>query len=92
MPLAFVEVRVVGGVSNGGDGHVGTGFGRPPRCARTTRPEPHPPPLAYPMDFIGNCEGRWQRNEVSKSNKGGTVFNGQQDSPPTGPIGEEHGE
>ena len=25
------------------------------------------------MDFIGSCEGRWQRKEVSKSNKGGAV-------------------
>ena len=42
-------------------------------------PYPYPPPLADPMDFIGSCEGRWQRKEVSKSNKGGAVFDGNQD-------------
>jgi hypothetical protein len=40
-------------------------------CAKTTRPELHPPPLASLMDFIGSCEGRWQRNEVALSKDGG---------------------
>jgi len=51
-----------------------------------------PPPSADPMDSIGSCERRWQRHEVSKSNKGRAVFDGHHDSQSTRPIGEEHGQ
>jgi len=71
-------------------GRGGDEFGWPLECGRRTKPEPDPPPIADPMDFIGSCEGRWQRNEVSKSNKGRAGFDGHEDRPTTGPRGQEH--
>ena len=34
-----------------------------------------------PMDFIGSCEGRWQRNEVAQSKDGGVGFDWQEVPP-----------